>query len=131
MKVIDKALKRVSWDKKELKEVFQAYYDYDQKKNSRPRQYVVSGINLDKARAVVHINGGYYRDSIYGKLLEGDKKMMVLSGDELNKALCIGFAIQNKLRMVIIKDIFIDNFDIQFNSSEMLGVLMAKGSAGR
>jgi hypothetical protein len=127
MKVIDKALKRVSWDKKELREVFQAYYDYDQKKNQKPRQYVVSGINLDKAKAVVYVNGGYYRDSIYGKLLEGDKKILVLRDEELNKALCIGFAIRHRLRMVIIKDIFIDFFDIQFNSAEMLDIAMAAG----
>jgi hypothetical protein len=127
MKVIDKAIKRVSWDKKELKEVFQAYYDYDQKKNQKPRQYIVSGINLDKAKSVVYVNGGYYRDSIYGKLLEGDKKYFILKDDELNKALSIGFAIQYKLRMVVIKDIVIDFFDIQFNSAEMLGVAMAAG----
>jgi hypothetical protein len=130
LKIIDQAQKRVSWDKKELKDVFQAYYDYDQKKNNRPRQYVVSGINLDKAKAVVHVNGGYYRDSIYGKLLEGDKKILVLSGDELNRALCIGFAIQNRLRIVVIKDIFIDFFDIQFTSAEMLAIA-AKNPAAR
>jgi hypothetical protein len=128
MKVIDNALKRVSWDKKELKEVFQAYYDYDQKKNQKPRQYIVSGIHLDKARGVVHVNGGYYRDSIYGKLMEGDKKVLVLKDDELNKALCIGFAIQNKLRMVVIKEIVIDYFDIQFNSAEMLNVALLAGN---